>query len=79
MAQSNAQSDKEGTAVIVDGKVVAWFAEFDDEAADWCSYNHFGKWIAWRATAPEIVPLTEVEYDRIMEQAKELSKLFKEE
>jgi hypothetical protein len=47
-----------GAAILVDGKVVAWFADFDEAARDWCSFNHFGKWLVWAATTPEIIPLT---------------------
>lgn len=26
-----------GAAILVDGKVVAWFAEFDEAAEEWCT------------------------------------------
>jgi hypothetical protein len=47
-----------GVAVLVDGAVVAWFADFDDAARDWCTENHFGRWLLWGASVPEIIPLT---------------------
>jgi hypothetical protein len=67
-----------GSAVIVRGVAVAWFAEFDESAEDWCRENHFGEWLAWRAKRPEIVPLTEAEYDEVMRGGEELASLFKE-
>lgn len=51
-------SDQLGVAVLVDGAVVAWFAEMDDELEDLCRERWFGRWLTWRAKAPEIVPLT---------------------
>lgn len=66
-----------GAAVIVGGVVVAWFAEFDEAAQEWCTENHFGQWLAWRAKPPEIVPLTEAEYDKVMTEAAEMVKSFK--
>lgn len=65
-----------GAAVIVGGVVVAWFAEFDEAAREWCTENHFGQWLAWRAKTPEIVPLTEAEYDKAMAEATELAASF---
>lgn len=61
-----------GTAVLVGGKVVAWFAEFDEEARDWCSSNHFGRWLAWRAQEPEIVPMTAEELEECDKRAEEM-------
>jgi len=65
-----------GAAVIVNGQVVAWFADFTEEAQDWCTENHFGQWLTWRAKPPEIVPLTEAEYDEVMRKAAEMATLF---
>jgi hypothetical protein len=67
-----------GAAVIVGGKVVAWFAEFDEAAQEWCTENHFGQWLIWRATPPVIVPLTDEEHAEVMRKAEELATLFKE-
>lgn len=67
-----------GAAILVDGVVVAWFADFTEEAREWCTENHFGRWLAWRAKAPEIVPLTHAEYDEAMRKAKEFSVLFED-
>ena len=61
-----------GAAVIVRGQVVAWFADFTEEAREWCTENHFGEWLVWRAKAPEIVPLTEAEYDAVQREAAEI-------
>ena len=71
-------TDGLGTAVIVRGKIVAWFATFTEEARDWCTENHFCEWLTWRAKAPEMVPLTEAEYDAVMRDAKELAEKLKE-
>ena len=65
-----------GAAVIVRGQVVAWFADFTEEAREWCTENHFGEWLTWRAKPPEIVPLTEAEYDEAMRKGKEMAALF---
>jgi hypothetical protein len=62
-----------GAAVIVGGVVVAWFANFDEAAQEWCTENHFGQWLMRRAKPPELVPLTEAEYDEVMRQGKELA------
>ena len=67
-----------GAAVIVRGVVVAWFAEWTEEASEWCTENHFGEWLTWRAKAPEIVPLTEAEYDEAMRNGAELAALFED-
>ena len=50
-----------GVCVLVRGAVVAWFADFDDAAEDWCTQNHFGEWLTWRAAAPVPIPLTAIE------------------
>lgn len=67
-----------GAAVLVRGKVVAWFSEFTEEAQEWCTENHFGEWLTWRAKPPEIVPLTEAEYDEAMQSAVEMAAWFKD-
>lgn len=54
-------SENLGTAVLVNGQVVAWFARFDESAVEWCRDNYFGQWLTWRAKPPETIPLTEGE------------------
>ena len=76
MGAASALTDVLGAAVIVRGVVVAWFADFTEEARDWCTENHFGEWLTWRAKRPEIVPLTEAEYDEAMRKGKEMAALF---
>ena len=66
-----------GAAVIVRGQVVAWFADFTEEAREWCTENHFGQWLTWCAKAPELVPLTEAEYDDAMRKGAELAAALK--
>ena len=56
----------DGFGVIVDGVIVAWFAnsnskEAIEDAIEWCRYHHFGKWLTWNAKSPELIPLTEQE------------------
>jgi hypothetical protein len=67
-----------GVAVIVRGVVVAWFAELDEAAEDWCRENYFGEWLTWRAKQPEIVPLTPEETADIERRAEELRAHFHE-
>jgi hypothetical protein len=42
---NNEFDKKYGISVLVDGKIVAWFAEWDEETRDWCSEHYFGKWL----------------------------------
>lgn len=65
-----------GAAVIVDGVVVAWFADFTEDAREWCTENHFGRWLMWMAKPPEIVPLTQEELARVEASAAEIAKMF---
>jgi hypothetical protein len=67
-----------GAGVLVDGVMVAWFADFTEEAREWCTENHFGRWLVWRATRPEIVPITPEELARVEAEAQRLADLFKE-
>ena len=62
-----------GTAIIVDGQIVAWFSEWDEAARDWCTENFFGLWLGWRAKRPEIIPLSDDERLRIEKEAEEFS------
>ena len=73
MSAASALNAGLGAAVIVNGQVVAWFADFTEEARYWCMENHFGQWLTWRAKPPEIVPLTEAEYDKAMRSGAELA------
>ena len=61
-----------GVCVLVRGRIVAWFADFDDRAEEWCTENHFGEWLTWRATAPQPIPLTEQESKEVQDKANEL-------
>jgi hypothetical protein len=70
-------NDGLGTAVLVDGDIVAWFSEFTEEARDWCSENYFGRWLTWRSKPPEIVPLTHEELKQAEAKAAELAEFFK--
>ena len=66
-----------GSAVIVQVEIVAWFADFNEEARWWCTENYFGEWLTWRAKAPEIVPLTEEECERAKQKGAEIAKRLK--
>jgi hypothetical protein len=68
-----------GTAIIVDGKTVAWFAEWTPQARDWCHSNHAGRWVGWKAKTPEIIALSQLEYDRIRHDVEEFEKAVKHE
>lgn len=74
---TDAGTKKLGSAVIVGGQVVAWFAEFTEDAHDWCTRNYFGQWLTWRAMAPEVVPLSTAEYDEAMRRGAELATRLK--
>jgi hypothetical protein len=69
----SASSEELGVAVLVDGAVVAWFAEMDEYAEDFCRENWFGRWLTWRAKRPEIVPLTPEEQARCKAAAREIA------
>ena len=66
-----------GTAVLVGGQIVAWFADFNEESADWCRDNYFGQWLTWRATYPETVPLTDEEEREVQKKVAEFTAFFK--
>jgi len=74
--EHNSNSDNNGVAVIVEGKVVAWFADFNEEAREWCSDNHFGQWVTWQAKQPDLIPLTEEQEENAKRKAKEWSDYF---
>lgn len=75
---ASAMSAGLGQAIIVDGEIVAWFKYPDEEAREWCSYNHTGKWMAWRATPPVLVPLTPDEQAKVDIEAARLHEAMKE-
>lgn len=76
-AETPHAKDSRGTAIMVDGQVVAWFAQFTEEAREWCTENYFGKWLAWQAESPAIVPLTTEEHEAALQEAAQLVKQFK--
>jgi hypothetical protein len=67
---------QEGVAVLVDGRVVAWFENFDKSAEQWCTDNHFGRWLAWKSHAPSIAHLTKDENDMISKRASDMAAYF---
>jgi hypothetical protein len=67
---------KKGAAVFVQGELVAWFAEFNDEAQEWCSENHFGQWLTWPAEAPKPIPLTAEQKSKADAKVAEWQKFF---
>lgn len=70
---SEPSASPHGVCVLVDGVVVAWFAEFTAEAQMWCTENYFGQWLTWRAAAPVPIPLTEEEMRDVKRRAQELA------
>lgn len=58
---------------MVRGAVIAWFADFDEAARDWCSDNYFGEWLTWRSAAPSPIPLTEDEMAECSKRGAELA------
>ena len=66
-------NDGFGVAVLVDGAVVAWFAEMDKYAEGFCRENWFGRWLTRRARRPEIVPMTPEELAWCEAAAKDLA------
>lgn len=67
-----------GVCVLVRGTAVAWFATFDEAAEQWCTENHFGEWLTWRASPPKPLPLTEQEAEDCRREADELSAVLNE-
>jgi len=56
----------------VDGAVVAWFAELDEHAEEFCRTNWYGRWLTWRSEPPQLIPLTPTEYAEAQRRGKEL-------
>lgn len=46
---------KLGTAVVVNGEVVAWFRSFTEEAREWCAQEYFGQWYGFDSYLPELL------------------------
>ncbi len=46
-----------GRAVFVNGAMVAWFAEFNEAAEDWCIDNYYGEWLTYPAASGPVVVL----------------------
>ena len=65
--------EAKGTAVVVDGALVAWFAEPDEHAEDFCRTNWYGRWLAWRSIPPQLIPLTPDEQAKCEAAGKELA------
>ena len=65
-----------GSAVLVGGCLVAWFAD-PEQAMEWARENHWGNWLTWRAKTPEIVPLTSEELADCERRANEISEMLR--
>ena len=72
LAAAQPQPEAQGVAILVDGAVVAWFAELDEHAGNFCQEAWFGRWLTWRATPPQLIPLTPTEYAEAQRRGKEL-------
>lgn len=70
----SAISGETGVAVIVDGRIAAWFAEFDSGAEEFCTENFFGRWVTMPAYYPRIISPTTEELMRVQELALQLMK-----
>ncbi len=71
-----ANSDGSCFCIVVNGKIVAWFDEFNEEAREWCTENYFGQWLAWKAKPPEMIPLTQEELKEAEHRAKNWLAMF---
>lgn len=65
-----------GLAVIVDGAIVAWFADPDECMEEWCTENYFGRWLTFFAKRPVLVPLTRAESDSVEATAAEYKRFY---
>jgi hypothetical protein len=72
-------SEPIGIAVFVQGKAVAWFADWTEETRDWCTENYFGQWLTWRAKPPELIPLTAEESAANEQRAMDLLRVLNHE
>lgn len=69
----NKMKDKcEGTVIIVNGEIIAWFANFNDNALEWCRDNYFGEWLAIPGIKPKIKPLSKEETKQTEKSVNEL-------
>ncbi|MCB1714256.1 MAG: hypothetical protein KDK05_03880 [Candidatus Competibacteraceae bacterium] len=65
-----------GTAIIVNGEIVAWFADHDELSAEWCSVAYGGEWLAWPADAPVLDGVSDEDMARVGEKAEAMKALF---
>lgn len=65
-----------GTAIIVDGKIVAWFANPDELSAEWCTAAYAGEWLAWPADAPVLDGVSDEDMRRVGKKAEATKALF---
>jgi hypothetical protein len=70
------KNKNEGIVVIVNGEIVAWFANFNISAQEWCRDNYYGQWLAIPGIKPKISPLTEEEVVRAEKAADEFLSLI---
>ncbi len=81
LKKMNKMKDKyEGTVIIVNGEIIAWFADFNDSALEWCRDNYFGEWLAIPGIKPKIKPLSKEEIEQTEKSVDEfLSFLYRED
>lgn len=65
-----------GTAIIVNGKIVAWFANHDELSAEWCIAAHAGEWLAWPAEAPVLDGVSDEDMARAGEKVEAMKALL---
>ena len=68
--------ERDGYAILVRGNIVAWFQDFDDWAAEWCTNNHFGAWLIMKARQPVIVAPSKEAVESAEKSAAELSEIL---
>ena len=73
LAAAQPQPEAQGVAILVGGAVVAWFAELDEHAEEFCRTNWYGRWLTWRSRPPQLIPLTPDEQAKCEAAGKELA------
>ena len=69
-------TDIDGTAIWIDGQIVAWF-RYSDHAAEWAREHYFGQWLATARAIPNIPPFTPEELEEAGIRADEMLKKLK--
>lgn len=65
-----------GTAIIVNGEIVAWFANPDELSVKWCTAAYGGEWLAWPADAPVLDGVSDEDMRRAGEKVEAMKDVF---